>query len=422
MKKIIYGCMIILGILISKNFATVQANSVAAGFPKATYNQNNITYTVSEITKPLANNTLHVIMKVPAIQIGMQLDNNIGFYYSVIQKTTSPITIQWLVSNNVAKVEMIWDGNIKRVIDVPFTGGQTGFSLSLDNKTIRLWMNRYIFRAYAKDALYESIIGITYFDPQKSLKWEEYRKSTGTIGYKLWQKYNPCNNTFTQDKDEAKRQKCIADAKKEFIFSKEKACSLSDGSYGQFLDVKRWNKIAETRWFLKKDGILYYEVNAGSENASCESKDYESSIYSYNCSTKKPQEVLGYDKNTARLSHCGYSIVWATSKYLVYNRFSYELEWGWYLLDRNTKKETQIQPLSDKSKYEWWDQWKKKWDIVKSFFEWNYDEFNRWDYFTINITKCDNNLVCDIIRALKGNELWGIYYPWKMDVLKKKIY
>lgn len=111
----------------------------------------------------------------------------------------SSYTIEWLISADVEKIEVIWDGDNDSYFLKNFTSDTPDFSYNISTK---LWnlnngTNKYLIRGYAEKYIYERVMKIDYFSPdivkileRESFPIEDIQDKNITWKYLLSEKTN----------------------------------------------------------------------------------------------------------------------------------------------------------------------------------------------------------------------------------------
>lgn len=362
-----------------------------------------ISYINTNAQKPIANNVSDIFLTftwdhITPIWWSVLQEDETSFIVDEINALDSKaIIVNGVVKNDAEIIELIRDWD-KQIHTIPwFIPGTKDFSfvISPKDKNVAPWMNTYLVRAYAKNHVYYSLIKLTFFTVQQSLFDEHIRINPPSKDY--WERLPK--------------------------MTKDAACQEQDGTHAYDLEAKRPGKNPISRWFYKNHNILYFAVGASSNSdiPNCEDPDFEISLFTYDCTTKKSNEWLTYGWLGTEWPWggvCHIDVIAGTSNGILMKLLYYESSSPATLFDVTTKNMQEITPFD----YANADQLKK--DILA--LQDKYSLISDWmEYLTFadmfSFENCDSNLVCDLVYERYIDDTHSIVYTATIDVINKTI-
>ena len=158
-----------------------------------------------------------------------------------------------------------------------------------------------------------------------------------------------------------------------------------------------------------------------SENPNCEDPDFETSLFTYDCETKKSNELLTYGGLATEWKWgwvCHLNVIAGTGNIIAMKLLYNEAASPVTLFDATTKKTQEIKPFD----YANWAQFKKN---VLNIQE-KYSLTSEWmEYVTFadvfSLKNCTGNLICDLVYNRYIDNEHSLTFSSKIDLINKTI-
>lgn len=96
--------------------------------------------------------------------------------------------IDWLILNNVEKIEVIWDWNMESYFLNKYIPWKSNFTYNISTKfwNIKVWTNKYLIRWYSKNFVFEKLFTLDYYDFSKNVVLKKIDKIVFNYDYNNW--------------------------------------------------------------------------------------------------------------------------------------------------------------------------------------------------------------------------------------------
>jgi len=247
-------------------------------------------------------------------------DWNSEFVYNKLISDVYDIDVTLWLRTDIGYIE-VYHVNTNSLDSFPIEDGHIlNYRIGKDLKNVIRGLNTYIVRGYTPNKVFHHVLEINVVDMSESLFWEELVVVSKKESHRQLA-FNACSDYEGKD-----FQDCYNQVNIDYTITKNEACEFGDGFHEYNIDVYRPEKEASTRDFFKSWNDLFYTVDVSMppfsnwKFPSCEDKDIELYVYSYDCGTQKTRQVMNNNVDIDNLWKCWLDIRAAYEENLLVKR------------------------------------------------------------------------------------------------------